>query len=53
MVQPTVLILALKQVIENDLERPRFEESSDAFAGNCEQTKPQLSPMWAQQLDNV
>jgi hypothetical protein len=43
-----VLILALKQVVEDDLERPRFEESSDTFARNREQTKPQFAPVWAQ-----
>jgi hypothetical protein len=53
MVKPTVLILALKKVVENDLEWPGLKKSRDAFACNSEQTKPQFSPVWAQQLDDI
>ena len=51
--KPAVLILALEQVVQHDLERPRFQEAGDAFAGDREQAEPQLAAVWAQHFKDA
>ena len=53
MVQPTVMVLALQQVVENDLQGPGFEQAGDAFPCDGEQSKPQLATVRPQQFENA
>ena len=38
--QPTVLVFTLEEIIENDFERPRLQQTGDTFSGNGEQAEP-------------
>jgi hypothetical protein len=52
-VQPAMLILALKEIVEDDFQGPGLKQASDAFAGDCEQAEPQLAPVGPQQFKDV
>jgi hypothetical protein len=50
---PAMLIFALEQVVQNNLERPRLKEAGDAFAGNGEKAEPKLAPVGTQNIQDA
>ena len=48
-----MLVLALKQVVEDDLQRPWLKQAGDAFAGNREKPEPELAAVGPKQFKDV
>jgi hypothetical protein len=51
--KPSMLILALKKIVEDDFQRSGFQQAGNAFACNCQQPEPQLATVGPQQFEDV